>query len=393
MSLEFEKNEGGPTLEGENVEGAEVAGEPSLEQHLNEVEVRIQQLEEIGVPSQDQISQEHEMLMGEFRAKLAELRSKLGNENISESSEGMMQRHVVDEIIDFRQYVVGRHQELLAFRQELVSLGGERDATEDISTTVEEEGGVSAESEVESVLEIADKSSSVSDFKGKLESSAREEERSDDGEGHSEVVEAAENITEIMGDHGEFGVQTDLPDVGGVDPAGVTEMGPAGGGDVTIDAAHLATVATEGGKADVRTTLEHESIHQKQTRLSSGADGTVVVDPTNKRKMSEEELHEGGAVHGTWDIGGSDDVDGGAVYKQGADFYHRNDPKLIDDHVNKKGDYAGDRVHLQAELSKKAGVTDRKAVKEMGDKAGFTQEEQHELSEEMGHEEDLGMAA
>lgn len=341
MAQNIQKNEFN-TMENVDATDPQERMKPTVDRRLEEVEYMLDRLEQSGVPNQTSITEEKVKLESELADKLTALKAQIGNENISAESEGMIREHVVDEVIAFRKKVLDQYNKLVTQKQEL---DREKNPT---------------------VTEIAREATTVGSFKNSLESAAAQKDAGKD------IKDAAENITRIAKGHEQYKVEQDIPESNGIKPAGITEMNASGGGQITIEANHLASVGTASGKIEVNQTLDHEAIHGNQTRLHSSEDGTVIVDPTNNRKMSEAELHEGGAVHGTKDHGGRDDTKAADVYKQGKGFYDRNNSTIINKHVEKDGDNAGDRVHLQAELAKDARVNSKKDLLELAKKAGFS---------------------
>lgn len=327
---------------------------PTVEQRLEETEFMMQQLEKAGVSNHEGIEKEGIALESEFKDKLEYLKSMIGDENISKESEGKIHQNIVDEVLALREHVLEKYQYLAKMKEKLSKLPGE------------------------AVFEVAKEARTIKDFRDKLVSANREGDSSNE-----ELKDAEKNLSDIMTGHEQYGVEERLPNAS-ADTVGITEMKSSGGGDVTISSEHLAEVGTEQGKIEVNKTLKHEQIHSEQIPLTNYKKETAVVDPTNNREMTGVEVLEGGAVYGTKDLGGYEEK--GDEYKQGLGFYKRNDASMIDKHVKKSGEHAGDRVHLQAELAKQADIKDKDELEKLAEKAGFTDEEKKDFLKQMGIE-------
>lgn len=323
--------------------------QPTVEQRLKETQKMLKQLEQWGVHSTEQIDQEGKSLEINYQQVIKSLKEKLGNAPISEGSQRLVHQHLVDDVINFRQHVLERFTELQKSKQQML----QKETKEEIKAP--------------NVATMAAESNSIGEFKRKLRSAA------DDNPKNLVLEQAATNMSKIATGHEHYAVEEKLDDLNGLKTAGITEMDENGGGKITISAEHLADITTKEGRDEIKMTLKHEAIHGDQARLKPAENGVAVVDPTTGREMTETELHEGGAVHGTKDLGSEKDETAAPVYKQGANFYKRNDAKIIDEHLSKKGEHAGDRVHLQAELAKKEDVKDPKKLKTIAKKAGFTE--------------------
>lgn len=314
----------------------------SVEQHLFEVEDMLKKMEQSGISDSQQIDQEHIILEQEYKDTLLDLRTKIGDINISEESEGMIHKHIVDEVIGFKEKVLIKYKNLLKLRDGL------------------------------SVEEIAKRSSTVGDFETKLRTQNTTNT-------NPSTVEASRNLTAITEGHKDYKVTVGLSDTGA---AGITHMGPNGGEAVEIDADHLATVTTEEGSKEVDQTFDHEQTHLNQTRLPTGDGETVIIDPINNKEITEAIIHEGGAVNVTKKMDGRDEtLADDQVYKKGDQFYQRNDADTVNSHVNKDGDNPGDRVHLQFQLAKDAEITEPEKLLDMAEKTSFTEKEIQQLLE------------
>jgi len=384
----------GPDAGPKNVDSIkENAIESSPEQRAEEIRTIMKELETFGLLDEPAREQERQKLEANFAAKIVELKQRLGAQNITEKSEGPIHKHLVEEVVDCKERVFDLYQQLSTEEnpeETMEELGEEKErdgAGEPQSEEGEEEEQESGE---EIVREMAAESISVGAFQQKLQEGA---------EANNVVAEAQKNMEKIGTAYDSFRVDENLPSVYGGKAAGITQMGTAGGGAVTIEAEHLASVVTEEGADDVHITLAHEAIHQKQANIGSRAD-VAVVDTKSDRLMTGAELQEGGAVKGTAQLGGVGDVEAGDVYKQGYNFYQRvGDERMINEHLNKGGKHAGDRVHLQAELARDANVTDIKKLKKIADRAHFTGEEKKKFFQQLGvaeeaeQEEDRALAA
>lgn len=360
------------SLEVEQATSQREEQELSVEERLEKVEQLIGDIQSVGVLSEDEIRNKAQELEMEFRTTLDDLRGRIGAENISAESEEVIHDHLVDEVVAFEEQVLQRYEELLTARDSLRESSQDQDVK-----VVRVEERATPQSGEQVVSQAVYESNTVGEVHSRLQSAKTE----DLGEVGNEVVEQAErNLSDIVSGHEAYRVKEDLQGEEG-SALGVTEMSSSGGGDVTIDAAHLATVATEAGKIEVNKTLDHEEIHQNQTVMDSASDGTVVVDPRTGEEIKQDALHEGGALHGTRFHGGFDDEQSGGAYKEGADFYKRHDADVIDTHVNKGDKHSGDRAHLQAELANKAGVDDKDKLDEYAQKAGFSDEEEKQYHE------------
>jgi hypothetical protein len=82
-------------------------------------------------------------------------------------------------------------------------------------------------------------------------------------------------------------------------------------------------------------------------------------------------------------LGGRDDNEAGDVYREGLAFFDRNDSDMINEHLEKDGNYVGDRVHLQVELAQQAGIKNEDVLRTVVEKAGFTSEEKKRFFEQM----------
>jgi hypothetical protein len=341
------------------------------EQHLDQIEKTIHHMEKSGVLNNANIAQEKIALESKFTNTMQELDKKIGEKNISPPSEKMIHEHTVTDVISFQQAEEQKYQELLKERDELTN-----EQTEKPEEPEEEEDYKPVK---DPILQAALEASTVGDFSSKLSSARLKKENKKD----EELITADNNMREIISGHGHYKVDVELPNINGKAPIGVTEMNESGGGQVTIDAEHLKEVATDKGKQNVHKTLKHEKVHTQQSRLEHDDAGTVIVDPKNNRRMTETEIHEGGAVHATKDMGGA--PEDGEVYEEGREFYERRqDPSAINKFVEKDNEHAGDRVEMQAALAKESNINDKEKLEDLADKAGFSTTEKSNLLDRMG---------
>jgi len=376
-SNETELSQGSQNEQGGVTEGGQREDEkqPDIHEKLASIEKQLKKLEDDGVKNPEEISEDRKKLEGEFSAKLAELKGKIGEENISDESISQIHAHLVEEVVVFEQQVAEHHRRLLEQKDKLVRVG-----------------------------EIAEASSTVGEFENAVKSAATKEGAS------NEVELAAKNLeafSVVQAEHRGYGVKKGLQTDEGKEAAGVTEVNRGGGGDVIINAGTLAGVVAKEGAEFAHEVIKHEEKHTTQRTLKESPDGTVVVDPRNPdNKITLAQLHEGGVETEMAEKfrGGQlrPDAEGDPdqeAYVKGFDIFKTFKGANINAYIQANGEHAGDRVGLQFALAKDAGLMndpDDKKFREIAEKAGFDDEETKRLLQMAGfgkNEDDLKLTA